>query len=120
MRWRLPGRWPRRGEASTEGRWAAGDSGTLCAASAPVGTCRTWNRPHDTALAEVPRTYFPAALPAMCRVHVRNVYFEATPLDLFAGVVTERGRVEVAGIAAAVEALRETYCLAFQLALPEE
>ena len=70
-----------------------------------------------TALPEGP---LPAVLPASwlssaCRCRVRNVYFEATPLELLAGVVTETGLLEPASIKQALEERRQQYATAFQL-----
>jgi translation initiation factor 2B subunit (eIF-2B alpha/beta/delta family) len=46
---------------------------------------------------------------------VRNLYFEATPLALLAGVVTEAGRLDPASLPELVEERRQQYCTAFQL-----
>lgn len=51
-----------------------------------------------------------------CSVHVRNVYFEDTPLELLAGVVTEAGQLDRAGIDGVLAARRQQFRTAFQLA----
>ena len=46
---------------------------------------------------------------------MRNIYFEATPLELLAGVVAETGVLEPASIGQALEERRQQYATAFQL-----
>ncbi len=50
-----------------------------------------------------------------CSVRVRNVYFEDTPLELLAGVVTEAGPLDGVGIERALAARLEQFRTAFQL-----
>jgi len=45
----------------------------------------------------------------------RNVYFESTPLALFAGIVTERGVLSATEAAAILQAQRRAYVSAFRL-----
>jgi translation initiation factor 2B subunit (eIF-2B alpha/beta/delta family) len=46
---------------------------------------------------------------------VRNVYFEATPLAAFAGIVTEDGVLSAAEISDEIHRRREVYRRAFRL-----
>jgi len=50
-----------------------------------------------------------------CRVTVRNIYFEETPLELLAGVVLEGGLLSSEDIAEQLEERRQQYRVAFQL-----
>lgn len=58
----------------------------------------------------------PACRSLPCSVRVRNVYFEDTPLELLAGVVTETGPLDRGGIDRALASRRQKYRTAFQLA----
>lgn len=46
---------------------------------------------------------------------MRNVYFEATPLELVTGIVTEEGLLEPAQAVQQIEELKQLYIDAFQL-----
>ena len=48
-------------------------------------------------------------------MRVANVYFEDVPLELTAGVVSERGLLDRASVGAALEERRRQYRAAFQL-----
>lgn len=53
------------------------------------------------------------------RFHVRNVYFELTPLDLITGVITEKGMLTAQQIQQLVEERRQQYIKAFHVAVPD-
>ncbi len=51
----------------------------------------------------------------LCRVAVRNIYFEGTPLNLVSGIVTEDGVLHPSQIGSHADHLRQMYSEAFAI-----
>ncbi|KAL4433767.1 hypothetical protein ABPG75_000208 [Micractinium tetrahymenae] len=103
--------------------WAVADSGKLspgplAALALPAAAQQVAQQAQQQGHEEMAAEEVTAAWgrPAPQGVRVRNIYFEDTPLDLLAGVVTEEGRLDGTGIEAALAARRQQYRTAFQLA----
>ncbi|KAL4450707.1 hypothetical protein ABPG77_001063 [Micractinium sp. CCAP 211/92] len=102
--------------------WAVADSGKLspgplATLALPGGAQRAAQQAQQQGHEEMAAAEVTAAWgrPAPDGVTVRNVYFEDTPLELLAGVVTEAGPLDGASIERALAARLEQFRTAFQL-----
>jgi translation initiation factor eIF-2B subunit delta len=84
-------------------------------AAVAAGGLRDADEEEEKATGEVAAAWRGALGIAGDDLPTRNVYFESTPLALFAGIVTERGVLSGPEAAAILQAQRKAYISAFRL-----